>query len=806
MLRAVVVLAVMLPGVLAAQAIVRGRILDSTTSQPVGYATVSLHNLRDTSKRAVRGALSLPDGTFLIRAVPVGLYRLQVRMLGYRTAVRDSLRVPASGEVSIGTLRLQSEAIEQRAVEVRAERELQEAYIDRRVYRVGKDLTVAGGTAADALQNVPGVTIDQDRTLQLRGSSNVVVLVDGKPTTLTGGERSGGTGLDNIPADAIDAVEVVTTPDARYDAEGGAGIVNIILKRERSQPFTAFGSVTIGTRDKYTGFASIGVRTGAVRFDGSYNYTRQTFDFDRRIWLVPYAGEPGTQYPGLVTGSRPIRTETHAPRLAVESDVFDGRGRLSATLGGIFQYQRTRGELSYDYFLHQANGQQPVPSGYSEHRMMSQQDTTTGFDASLGYRHRIGQDWSLSTDVRYLINRTRTQVLGSTRIPRDAVSARNQSTSSQQLEQASAQADVTYRIPSGGQLDGGLKVSWRQLQANQTIGSDTTDPLAAVLTGSVAATVTEDIWAGYVQATLPLGALQLSGGLRAEATRFNVTGDTEQFLQTYWNLFPSLSLAYRISPLYRVALRYSRRISRPSPGALAPLVNLDDPYNLRSGTPTLQPELVHSLELNTTAVLPWVTLSPSLYWRWHQNLLARYRTYDTLRSVTRLVFANWDRMDVGGFELLLQAPITSWWRTTAVGSIAYQRIDAGSVQPGLSNSGWTATFNWQNVFAIADGWSAQLGYNLRRIGPIAQGSIGTIRAGELALRYEFLEGRGSVALRLSDPFDERVFTVAMRTATFDQDLRFKRESRIAFLTLSYLFGSGKPPTDDDQIRPPSDEM
>ncbi len=800
----VAIVSIFLPVLLYAQAAVRGKVLDRTTNQPVGYATVSLHRAGDTSNRAVRGALSLPDGTFLLRGVPAGLYRLRVRMIGYKTAVRDSISVSASGELALGAVMLEPEAIEQRAVEVQAERELHEVHLDRRVYQVGKDLTVAGGTATDALQNVPGVTVDQDRTLQLRGSSNVVILVDGKPTTLTGGDRSGGSGLDNIPADAIEAIEVVTTPDARYDADGGAGIVNIILKRQRQQAFTAFGSLTIGTRDKYTGFASLGARTSTLRLDATYNYTLQNFDFDRRTWLVPYLGD--AEYPGLVTGSRPVRTETHAPRLSLETDLFDGSGTLSATLGGMLQQQRTQSDLDYAYYTRQGNGGEPLPTGRTEYRTSTEQDTTTGIEASLGYRHRFDEQWSLSTDARYLVNRTETGQTGTLRIPNDGVGATNRALSWQRFEQASVQADATYRIPSGGQLDFGLKGSWRELRTSQRITADTTDPLATVLTTNVAATVTEEIGAAYVQATLPLDALQISGGLRAEATEFRVGLDTAAFRQVYWNLFPSLSIAYTASPLFRMAVRYSRRISRPSTNALTPLLNLDDPYNLRSGTPTLQPELVHSAELGATAVLPWITVAPTLYWRMHSNLQGRYRSFDTLRSVTRLVFANWDRMDVGGVELMLQAPIATWWRSTLVGSIAYQRIEAGSVQAGLSNRGWTATLNWQNVFSLGDGWSAQIGYNLRRVGPIAQGSIGTIRAGELAVRYEFFDGRASVALRVTDPLDERVFTIAMRTATFDQDLRFKRESRIAFLTLSYLFGSGTPPLKDGEIRPPSDEM
>lgn len=196
-------------------ATITGHVRDRSTKAPISYATVSLSRSGDTSARPIRGALTLKDGTFLLRNVPPGLYRLRVRLVGYAIATKDSIRVDGSNRsLDVGTIFLEQEAIAQRAVEVSAERELLQLEPDRRVYNVGKDLTVAGGSAADALQNVPGITVDQDRTVQLRGSSNVTILVDGRPTVLTGGDRSGGTGLDNIPADAIEAVEIITTPGA----------------------------------------------------------------------------------------------------------------------------------------------------------------------------------------------------------------------------------------------------------------------------------------------------------------------------------------------------------------------------------------------------------------------------------------------------------------------------------------------------------------------------------------------------------------------------------------------------------------
>ncbi|MCX8050771.1 MAG: TonB-dependent receptor family protein [Chlorobi bacterium] len=787
-------------------ATLRGTVLERGSGKPIGYATVGLYAIGDTSHRPVRGALSLKDGTFLLRNVPPGIYRIRVRLVGYAVATKDSVRVREAGTFDIGSILLDQEAIEQRAVEVSAERELIEVAPDRRVYQVGKDLTVAGGMATDALQNVPGITVDQDRTVQLRGSSNVTVLVDGKPTTLTGGDRSGGTGLDNIPADAIEAIEVITAPGANYDAEGGAGIINIILKREHRQPLSAFGSATVGTRDKYTGFVSVGVRNGIVRANGSYSLSLQNYDFDRHIALTPAV--PMDRYPGDVAGARPVRTLTHSPRLDFEADVAGGT--LSATLGALLERQRTTATMSYTDYRRFETGSslQSSPTGRVELRTGTQQDTTTGFDAALGYRRTLTQDWTVSADVRSMVSDSRSGYTGSMSIRQDGITAQSISSWASRIELLSAQADTRYRFGNSGQIEGGVKVTWRRLHSEQVAATDTTDPIARTLTLSTSADVSERVAAAYAQTTLPIGALQLAAGLRAEATDFSVEilDSSGTFTQRYWNLFPTLSVSYSPDQLHRLFLRYSRRISRPQNDALMPIVRLDDPYNQRIGTPNLRPELVHSIELGGTFVLPWATLAPTVYWRSSTDAIGRYRTFDSTTGVTRLAFANWDRVNASGIELLVQAPILSWWRTTLGGSIAYQRIEASSMQAGLSNTGWNATLNWQNVFNFGDGWSGQIGYNLRRIGPIAQGNIGTIRAGEIALRYEFLDGRAAVALRVSDPLDERVFTIAMRTPEFDQDLRMKRESRVAFLTLSYLFGSGQQPKDGTESRPPSDEM
>lgn len=787
--------------------VLSGRILDRSSGQPLGYATISLYRSSDTTARPLRGTLSLNDGTFLLRNVPVGTYRLRVRLVGYAVAVKDSIHLHSADRLDLGSIFLEPEAIEGRAVEVSAERELMEIRLDRRVYQVGKDLTVAGGTAADALQNVPGITVDQDRTLQLRGSTNVTILLDGRPTTLTGGDRSGGTGLDNIPADAIEAIEVITTPDASYDADGGAGIVNIILKREHRQPLSAFISLTAGTRDKYTGFVAVGARTGNIRVDGSYSLSLQDYDFDRRITLVP--GTPMASYPGNVSGDRPLRTLTHSPRVDLTAGIADGT--LTAAIGAMLQTQRAGNQTDYTYYSRiSRNGiLQSIPIGVIEQRRGMQYDTTLGIEMALGYRRPLGNGWTLSADTRYLDNDTRTDYSGVMTKPNDGFFARNTSLWTTRTQLASAQVDLRYRMPNSMQVDVGIKASWRQLDAEQSATADTTDPLASMITFAAGATAVERISAAYAQATVPADAFQMSVGLRAEATEFDVyprlssDGATRQ---RYWNLFPNVSLVYAIDRLHRLSLRYGRRISRPQNEALLPIVRLDDPYNQRQGTPSLRPELVHSFEIGATLILPWATFAPMVYWRSSTDAIGRYRTFDPTTGITRMVFVNWDRVDAGGIELLAQLPIFSWWRSTLSGSIAYQRIIAGSIQAGLSNTGWNATLSWQNVFNLGNGWSGQISYNLRRIGPIAQGSIGTIRAGEIALRYEFLDGRAAAAFRVSDPLDERVFAISMRTPQFNQDLTFKRESRIAFLTLSYLFGSGQVPRDGSDTRPPADEM
>ena len=240
---------------------VSGTLLDAASQQPLPYAGVVLLRAADSS--FVAGAQTLETGAFALEKVPLGRYVLKATVVGYRTGLRPVELTAAAPALALGPLRLRVAATKLAEVVVKGERSIVTDNLDKKVIDVTKDLTATGGTAVDVLQNVPSVTVDQNGAVSLRGSANVKVFVDGKPT---------GVPLDQLPASSIQTIEVITNPSARYDAEGTAGILNIVLKKQRQDGWNGQASATAGTGGKYNTSLNLNDHQGKFNVFGSYDF------------------------------------------------------------------------------------------------------------------------------------------------------------------------------------------------------------------------------------------------------------------------------------------------------------------------------------------------------------------------------------------------------------------------------------------------------------------------------------------------------------------------------------------------------
>ncbi|MEJ2584873.1 MAG: TonB-dependent receptor plug domain-containing protein, partial [Robiginitalea sp.] len=266
-----------------------GTILDQDTGRPLEYATVVIQNAEEPSK--VTGGITDIDGKFSVEA-PVGIYNIRVEYISFKTYTLDNQRITRSRD--LGEIRMAMSAQELEAVELVGERTTVEVRLDKKIYNIGKDITTSGGTVTDALNNVPSVAVDVEGNISLRGNDNVRILINGRPSALAGFGSTDA--LQQLPADAIEKVEVITSPSARYDAEGTAGILNIILKREKTLGFNGSVNSFLGypttsgitsnvnlRSDKVNIFNTTGIRYRNSPGNGFFDNTYTSGAFDRII-------------------------------------------------------------------------------------------------------------------------------------------------------------------------------------------------------------------------------------------------------------------------------------------------------------------------------------------------------------------------------------------------------------------------------------------------------------------------------------------------------------------------------------------
>lgn len=268
------------PGQMPANGIISGTVVDPAGT-PVEYATISLYSLRDST--LATGGITDAKGKFKLSELKLGAYRAVIKLLGFESKEIKPIYLFPKGrgegqgiEQDFGTIELSSSSIAIDAVTVTGEKSNVQYKIDKKVINVAQDINATSGTAVDILQNIPSVSVDIDGNVQLRGSGSFTVLIDGKPTALQGSEA-----LQSIPSTMIENIEIITNPSAKFDPNGAAGIINIILKKKKSLGLNGIANASVGTGDKYSGNFSLNYKVGKLNFTGGIEYRRATVSMPR---------------------------------------------------------------------------------------------------------------------------------------------------------------------------------------------------------------------------------------------------------------------------------------------------------------------------------------------------------------------------------------------------------------------------------------------------------------------------------------------------------------------------------------------
>lgn len=760
--------------------IIQGQILDLDDGTPISYAQITAFSTLDSTE--VAGALTDSSGRFQLIDIPRGSYRLRIVVFGQTKVSGQTYEIDAAGVVvDLGVLRLRTAAATTEEVTVEADASDMIIAPDRRIYNIDQMPTAVGGTATDVLQNIPSVTVDIDGNVELRGSSNVVIWIDGKPSGLTSSDR--GAILQMVPAALIERIEVITNPSSKYDAEGQAGIINIITKRGALVGTNGNVELSAGTREKYNGSVFLNKRTVNYNLSGSYSYRndyRYSEGYSRQTTLLP---DSSFRYISNADGWN--RGDFHSLRVGLDLFLTPTQ-TLSLTGNGTIRATDEKDNTRYTYETLDGF----IYDGFSRVNDEVSADRNYGIDAE--YKHTFpGSDkqWSALASFGRNYGKEDLELTDDVLTQEDYVYQYNQN--EENFTTAVAQTDFLLPFPGNKRLEFGLKGTLRI--NDRDVVTQTLDTAALSYftdaRNTDRFTYTEQVYAAYTQYSGKLNfveGLEFSVGVRGEQTFTLGESQTlvQDYSQSYFNLFPSAFIKYTLQPGSDIILNYSRRVSRPRLQALNPFTDYSDTLNLRKGNPNLQPEYTDSYEFSINQVLGSVTVSGTAFYRYTTGATSNFRTIDSNGVGTN----TWLNLDTGenlGLEGLVRMRFGARNFVVATFNGFYSRLNGEDVD----NSG----FNWNARLIATLGVSktTQLQITGFYFHPFvrAQGTIGGFSSVNAALKQELFKRKLIVTLNVSDVFDIRRFEMTSDDTQFSYEGWRKRESRIGTLSLSYRFGT-----------------
>ena len=737
-----------------------GTITDAATGKPVSYATVNVINPATNSP--VNGGVAGDDGKFVLPGIPAGTYRVEVSFLGYANQVRTITIPEAGGNVALGTIALAASAQKLGEVIVTGRKPLIEEKVDRTVYNADVDKTTAGGDATDVLKRVPLLSVDLDGNVTLRGSSNIKVLINNKPSTIAASSIADA--LKQIPADQIQTVEVITSPSAKYDAEGSGGIINIITKQNNLRGASLNVNSSVGTRASNLGL------NGSI---SNGKFGASLGGFGRAQYNTPGSFENVQTSTNLQNGQRTTVQQSAGTR---QTNAF-GRYTLGLTydfdkqnsLAGSLAYGIRNGKNYQDQLT--SNTLAGATTGISSVRDVTSTSNSGTVDASLNYTHLYDvKQRELSVLTLFSRNNQTNDFTNNVLVPSDRSGQLGNNNQSHNQE---ITGQIDYQTPTVKDqlLEVGVKNIVRRVTSDYSYfyGPGLEPPTPPAPNSFL---YKQNVAAGYVAYTmgLPKG-FALKPGVRFEYTSIDASFSNPKGVLTatnipnYLKVLPSVNLSRRFENGDVLKLAFNIRIQRPSLQFLNPNVQASNPLSASAGNPTLRPENTQNYELGySTQIKQKVNVNISTFVRSTNNaiqtvrvplpdslnptravgaLLSTFRNAGTERAYGTNLFVGINNAKVslnGSVDLFYNVLRNN--DTTAI----YNSKNQGFVVNGRVFGSYNLNKDWAlQAFAFVRGQQVQL-----------QGNQSGFGIYSLSIQRNFAEKRGSIGFGMENFFSNKI--------------------------------------------------
>ncbi|TGE09930.1 TonB-dependent receptor domain-containing protein [Hymenobacter fodinae] len=635
-----------------------GRVLDAATQKPIEYATVAL--LPDAGTTPLAGATCDEQGRFELKDLPTGSFRLQISFVGYATRLEPISLTGSAADA--GTLTLTASAQNLAGVTVTGAKPMVETKPDRLVYNAEQDPSNTGGTASDILRKTPLVNLDGEGNVQLRGTSNVRILINNKPSALLSGNLADA--LKQIPADQIKAIEVITAPSAKYDAEGSGGVINIVLKKNSLQGMSGNVGINGGNRNQGLNGA-LNAKRGVVGINTKLSAFRSLYPFKSSTDRTSYLPDGTT---GQLTERTTSRNQGNGGYGQVEL-TYDPSPQHSFTLSGNSNlYRNNAPQKLFNQYL----GQSALDTLYS--RDINRRDVNRNYDLNAGYTRTFGEkqprrEWSVL--AQHTSNRSREQYRLDqfpTAELRGPVEYQEASRNVARNLETTFQTDYTHPFGEKNTLEMGAKHIRRRVSSDYTVDTLLASQQTAFVRSDLRSNrfnYQQNVLAAYGTYNFALGkkhAISLGTRLERTAIKGEFQSETGRFQNDYLNVLPNLSATRTLKKEGQtLRLSYSRRIQRPQIFYLNPYVNQVTPNSVNFGNPKLRPEIADLVELTYGTFGEKTSLNASGFMRRTGNSIERFSQYNEALARNETTYGNLATATIYGVNLYGSwKPVKDW--------------------------------------------------------------------------------------------------------------------------------------------------
>ncbi len=788
----------LLPGELWANinGVVKGKVSDAKTGKVMEFVNVGVR--KSGTPTPLTGTVTDQTGRFQIDNLAKGSYVLVVSFIGYTSLEREFAITDQKKEVNFPALSLKEDSQMLGEVKVTGQRSQMKFEIDKKVFNVDQNISSTGGSASDVLSNIPSVEVDNDGEVSLRGSSSVTVWINGKASGLSADNRA--QILEQLPAESIEKIEVITNPSAKYSPEGTSGIINIVLKQNRKAGY--YGSLQAGvdTRGGWNASGNINYNTGKVDAYASLGYRRRVSDGGG----ISKRNNLNEQREAISYLNQHSDNNGHGGPLFVRAGLtyhMTKKDHFSLGAFGMFGGHYQKNKIFYE---------SNVPGSFIESRRISESDNDMkGGNIELGYKHDFSEKSNLDLSVSW----NKWNMDGTSTYDQYSLFADSVESFSYQHQKSDVrshdwevQADYVNEFTKTSKLEAGYKGTFSRqnspVETSSGVTAEDAQPDPLLYNRFL---YDQDIHAAYATYSGRIEKFGFQLGVRGEYSRVNTKSlgygqqeeDEPWYKDDYFSFFPSAFLSYELPAGHEIQLNYTRRISRPWGRQLNPFLNITDSTNISFGNPYLTPQYSNSLELNYIKNWDNHTLSVSLYYRNTDDVIQRISYIED--QVMKSTFENVAKTQSAGAELVAKNNFARILDLTTTVNLYYSKLDGFSYMPAGAEKPVTGKsnedFSWNarmiaNV-ALPASFSLQLtgNYNSRQL--IAQGHRNANYSLDAGLRKSFLDKKISLSVNVRDLLNSRKWKTETSGAGFTQYAENWRTGRTVRFTLTYSFGNMK---------------